>query len=71
MGQKNVPVSVNQCCWGLLQLLCYGFIVSQGSFLSFQGENHPDPKSSQDLDPDKLRCTTSCQGDETARFSGF
>ena len=29
------------------------------------GENHPYPKSGQDLDPDKPGSTTSCRGDET------
>ena len=29
------------------------------------GENHPNPKSGQDLDPDKPGYTTSCRGDET------
>ena len=30
------------------------------SLLSCREENDPDPKSGQDLDPDKLVCTTSC-----------
>ena len=47
-----------------------------GSFPSCCGENHPDPKSDWDLDPNKPRCSTSCRGDETDPtflhvFSGF
>ena len=40
-------------------------MVCCSSFPSFRGENHPDPKSSQDLDPDKPVLNTSCWGDET------
>ena len=29
------------------------------------GENHPDPKSGLEVDPDKLGSITFCQGDET------
>ena len=32
-------------------------MVCCGSFPSFLGENHPEPKSNQDQDPDKLVCT--------------
>ena len=47
-----------------------------GGFPSSCGENHPDPKSGQDLDPDKLGCTMSCQRDEadttfSRAFSGL
>ena len=36
-----------------------------GRVSSCHGENHPDPKSCQEVDPEKPGCTTSCQGDET------
>ena len=36
-----------------------------GSFLSYCLENHPDPKSGQYLDPDKLGCAMCCRGDVT------
>ena len=47
-----------------------------GSFLSCPGENYPNPKFGQDLDPDKPGCTTSCREDETnpafsCTFFGF
>ena len=36
------------------------FTACAGSFPSSHGEKHPDPKSSQEVDPDKPGCTTSC-----------
>ena len=48
-----------------------------GSFPSCHVEQHPDPKSGQEVDPDKPGCITSCQGEETdptflhTFFSGF
>ena len=47
-----------------------------GSFPSSRGEKHPDPKSGQDLDPDKPGCTMSCRGNEIdpnfhSLFGGF
>ena len=50
---------------GLVTACLFGVYVCCGSFLSFQRKNHPDSKSSCDLDPDKPVCSTSCQGDET------
>ena len=46
--------------------VCYGFMACPGSFPSCFRENHPDPKSGRDVDPDKLGHTTFCQGDETS-----
>ena len=34
------------------------FRASPGSFQSCRGENHPDPKSGQEVDLDKPGCTT-------------
>ena len=65
MGRENVPVlSVYVYHYGLglvtaFLLEVYGFY---GSLPSFQGENHPDPKSNRDLDPDNPICNTSCRG---------
>ena len=41
------------------------------TFPSSCGENHPDPKSGRDLDPDKPGCTMSCREDETNIFLEF
>ena len=67
---------VSTACSGLIQLVCYWFMASYGSFSSCWGENHPHPKSSRNIDLDKLRCTTSCQIYKTdltfsMLFSGF
>ena len=35
------------------------------SFQPCHEENHPDPKSGQDLDPEKPVCAMSCRGDVT------
>ena len=35
------------------------------TFTFDNAEKHSHPKSGQDLDSDKPRCTTSCQGGET------
>ena len=54
-----------QSCW-FVTMACQGFIllVSYG-FTACHGENHTDPKSGLDLDPENLGCTMSCQGDVT------
>ena len=44
--------------------VCQGFIATPESFSSSYGEKHPDPKSGQDIDPDKAGQTTSCQGEK-------
>ena len=36
-------------------------MVSQNTFMSENGDKHPNSKSGQDLDPDKLGCNTSCR----------
>ena len=41
-----------------------GFKACPCSFPSCGGKN-PEPKSGQDLDPDKPECTMFCRGDET------
>ena len=57
-------------------MACLIGIYSLGSFPSCHGENHPNPMSDWEVDLDMLRCTMSCQGDETNPkflhvFSGF
>ena len=52
-------------CWGLLWLVCEGFTACHGSFPSCCAENHPDPKSGWEVDPDKPVCTISCWRDVT------
>ena len=44
------------------------FIASPDSFPSGSGEKYPDPKSDQNLAPDKLGCTSSYLGDETEPY---
>ena len=67
VGWENIPV-LSVCLEGLLMLntaRLLGYMACPGSFLSGHGQNHPNPKSGQDLDSDKPRCTMSCRGDET------
>ena len=40
-------------------------MVCPRSFQPSYGEKYPNPKSGQEVDPDKLGCTMSCQEDET------
>ena len=70
---------MSDCHYSLLNDLQLIFSTSMAcpeNFLSSLREKHPDPKSGQDLGPDKLGCITSCQGGETYpylshTFSGF
>ena len=48
--------------------VCQGFTVYLDSFLSSHGEKHHNPKSGQEVDPDKPGCTMSCQGGETSPY---
>ena len=41
------------------------FMACRGSFPSCREENHPNPKSGRNLDPDKPVCATLCRGDVT------
>ena len=42
-----------------------GFITCPGNFPSSHGEKHPNPKSGQEVVPDKPGCIASCWGGET------
>ena len=50
---------------GLMRLVGWGFMACPVSFPLSRGEKHPDPKSGQEVDPDKLGCTMTCRVDET------
>ena len=50
---------------GLATACLLGFMACHSSFLFCRGENHPNPKSGWNIDPDKPGCTMSCQGDLT------
>ena len=56
---------VSTACWGLIQLVCSGFMACPGSFPSSCVEKHPNPKSGQKVDPDTPGCAMYCRGDET------
>ena len=63
-GGSGKCSSLPVCHYSLLGLAT----ACRGSFPSCCGENHPDPKSGQDLDPEKLGCTPSRRGDVNDAF---
>ena len=67
-GSVNLGANLQMVLWPTNQWFCREVYVSPVILIilpSYHEKSNPDPKSGQDLDPDKPICSTSCREDVT------